>query len=226
MVYSIKEFLQIDVDHPVVALDDEGLGLGDGLMRRAVRAESEARLGERRVPLRVQDLEDRLLDQAIQHGGDAQEADPTVGLRYLHPTHRLRSVGPLQQLGPDRRPERLESLAGLFDGQAIDSGGASVGTDSVPGSDQVLAFTDLLRQRDVGDGVLGCSVRRGWFGPFPVGPWGFTGVFREEGQLELDFRPRSTHESRLLLTLTDRSGLGPSLPARLICCPAFRRWGA
>ena len=33
-------------------------------------------------------------------------------------------------------------------------------------------------------------------------------------------------EFRLLLTLTNRSGLRPSFPARLICCPAFRRWGA
>jgi hypothetical protein len=33
-------------------------------------------------------------------------------------------------------------------------------------------------------------------------------------------------EFRLLLTLTDRSGLRPQFPARLSCCPAFRRWGA
>src|SRR4051812_42284252 len=82
-----QEFLRIDVDLPVVALDDEGLGLGDGLMRRSVRAESEARLGERRVPLRVQDLEDRLLDQAIQHGGDAHSRLPP------HPS-RLRDSSP------------------------------------------------------------------------------------------------------------------------------------
>ena len=54
-------------------------------------------------------------------------------------------------------------------------------------------FDGLRSHHDVGNGVLGCAVRHGWFGPFPVGPWGFTGVFRGEGQLALGIRPLSTH---------------------------------
>ena len=51
-------------------------------------------------------------------------------------------------------------------------------------------------------------------------------VMKASGSLALGFRPRFTHESRVLLAPPDRSGLRPSFPARLICCSAFRRWGA
>jgi hypothetical protein len=56
--------------------------------------------------------------------------------------------------------------------------------------------------------VLGCSFRREWFGPSPVGPWGFTGVFRGEGQLLLDLQSLSTHRGSTP-TDPDRS-FGPS----------------
>ena len=56
--------------------------------------------------------------------------------------------------------------------------------------------------------MLGCSFRREWFGPSPVAPWGFTGVFRGEGQLLLDLQSLSTHRGSTP-TDPDRS-FGPS----------------
>jgi hypothetical protein len=44
------------------------LRLSHGLMRRPTRSEPIAVLGERGIPLPLQDLHDRLLDKAIQHG--------------------------------------------------------------------------------------------------------------------------------------------------------------
>jgi hypothetical protein len=67
-------------------------------------------LVERRVPQRLKPLEHRLLDDAIDHGWNAEVACPAGRLRDLHPTHRLRLVAPLQQLMFDLRPVRFEDV--------------------------------------------------------------------------------------------------------------------
>ena len=70
-------------------------------MGRATGSEPVAVLRERRVPAALQDLQDRLLDQAIQHGGDAELAHPSVRLGDFDSPHRLRLVSPVEQLFPD-----------------------------------------------------------------------------------------------------------------------------
>jgi hypothetical protein len=64
-------------------------------------SQAEARLGERRVPVRLQPLQHRLLDEAIEHRRDAEGANTPGRLRYLHAPHRLRPVGADKQLGLD-----------------------------------------------------------------------------------------------------------------------------
>ena len=64
----LPEFLQIDIDHPSVALRNVLLRLSHGLMRRPTRSEPIAVLGERRIPSPLQNLHHRLLDKAVQHG--------------------------------------------------------------------------------------------------------------------------------------------------------------
>jgi Sulfatase-modifying factor enzyme 1 len=68
VIDSIKEFFQIEIDHPSVALRDVLLRLSHGMMRRPTRSEPIAVLGERRIPLPLQNLHYRLLDKAVQHG--------------------------------------------------------------------------------------------------------------------------------------------------------------
>src|SRR5262249_11621753 len=68
MIDSIEEFFQIKINHPTVALRKVLLRLCHGLMCRSMRSKPIAVMGERRVPPLLQNLHDRLLDEAIQHG--------------------------------------------------------------------------------------------------------------------------------------------------------------
>jgi hypothetical protein len=62
--------------------------------------------------------------------------------------------------------------------------------------------------------AFGRSLRRGHFGPFHVGPRGFTPAFRHEGQHTLPgFLPLDVHESRFLLAALDVRAFGLALPA-------------
>src|SRR3954471_24131670 len=115
-------------------------------MDRATGSKPVAVSRERRVPAALEDLQDRLLDQAIQHGGDAELAHPSVRFGDLDSPHRLRPVGPVEQLFPDGWPLVTQVVPGLVDGPAIDAGTALVGADSMPRIFEILSFADLLHQ--------------------------------------------------------------------------------
>src|SRR3954453_4644788 len=115
-------------------------------MGRATGPEPVAVLRERRVPAALEDLQDRLLDQAIQHGGDAELAHPSVRLGDLDSPHRLRPVSPLEQLFPDGWPVLTQVVPGLVDGLAIDARAPFVGADTMPRLFEVLPFADLVHQ--------------------------------------------------------------------------------
>src|SRR5271165_6906182 len=70
VIDPIEKFLQINVNHPAVACHDVLLRLGHGLMGRPSWPEPIAVSGKRRVPLPLQNLHYRLLDEAVQHGWD------------------------------------------------------------------------------------------------------------------------------------------------------------
>jgi hypothetical protein len=53
-------------------LRDVLLRLSHGMMRRPTRSEPIAVLGKRRIPLPLQNLHHRLLDEAIQYGRDVR----------------------------------------------------------------------------------------------------------------------------------------------------------
>src|SRR5215813_14761904 len=60
------------------------------------------------VPIGLQHLHQCLLDEAVEHRGNPERPCATRGLRYLHPPHRLRLVGAVKQLRPDREPVLLQ----------------------------------------------------------------------------------------------------------------------
>jgi len=71
VIDSIEKFLQIEINHPAVARGNVLLCLGHRLMRRSSRSKTVAVVGERRVPLPLQNLHHRLLDKSIQHARNA-----------------------------------------------------------------------------------------------------------------------------------------------------------
>src|SRR5512143_551116 len=138
-----------------------GLRLSYGLMGRATGSEPVAMLRERRVPAALQDLQDRLLDQTIQHGGDAQLAHPAVRFGDLDSPYRSRSISPVEQLFPDGWPVLTQVVPGLVDGPAIDAGARLVGADLLPCLFEVLSFAHLLHQGLASRRFFGSPLRRG-----------------------------------------------------------------
>jgi site-specific DNA recombinase len=67
VIDPVKELFQIKIHHDVVTGRDVCLRLRHGLMRRAPRPKAEAMCGERPVPVGLQHLHHRLLDEAVKH---------------------------------------------------------------------------------------------------------------------------------------------------------------
>ena len=93
VVDSIEEFLQVDIHNNSIARRDIRLRLLYRLMRRAPRPKAKAHLGERSVPVRLQHLHYRLLDEAVEHRRDAQRPHAARCLRDFDAPHRPRFVG-------------------------------------------------------------------------------------------------------------------------------------
>src|ERR1035438_10274067 len=107
VIDSIEKLLQVEINHPAVAFCDVLLCLGHCLVRGSSRSKAVAVIGECRVPLLLQNLHHRLLDQAIQHRRDTKLSHPSVRLGDFHPPDRFRLVGPTQQLFSERWPVLL-----------------------------------------------------------------------------------------------------------------------
>ena len=97
MVHAVEELLQIHVHHPSAARLDVALRLTYRVVRLASRPESVAVLAERGIEDRLQHLQDRLLDEPVEHGRNAQLPHPSPALRDLLPLHRGRSVASIEQ---------------------------------------------------------------------------------------------------------------------------------
>src|SRR5215813_5356004 len=89
---------------PTITLRDVLLRLGYSLMSRSTWSKTITVIGKSRVPPSLQNLHQRLLDESIQHGRNAELSHSSIRLRYLHPTDRLWLVGSTQQLFPNGWP--------------------------------------------------------------------------------------------------------------------------
>ena len=94
MIHSIEKFLQIEINHPAVTFGNIPLCLYYSLMRRSSRSKTVVVIGKRWVPLPLQNLHHRLLDESTPDSGDAELAHPAIRLGYLYPLHRLWFVSP------------------------------------------------------------------------------------------------------------------------------------
>src|SRR2546422_1461946 len=121
VIDSVEKLFEVEINHPVVACGDVLLRLSYRLMCRSSRSKTIAVVGERRVPLPLQHLHHRLLDQSIQHRRDAKLSHPAVRLGDFHPPHRFRLVGPAQQLFSDRWPVLFHVVGELTDGDPFHS---------------------------------------------------------------------------------------------------------
>src|SRR5262249_40263844 len=103
----VEEFLQIQVHYPAITLGDILLRRCHRLMCRTPGPKPVAVIGKRPIPPALQYLHHRLLDESIQHRRDTKLSYPSVRLGDFHPLHRLRLIGPAQQLFPNGWPMLL-----------------------------------------------------------------------------------------------------------------------
>ena len=216
VVDPVEELLQVDVHHNVVAGRDVRLRLCHRLMRRAPRPEAVARLGERPVPVRLQHLQHRLLDEAVEHRRNAERPRAARRLRYLDPPHRLRLVGAVEQLSPDRGPVLLQ----------VGRAGPRRSSRRCPRrpccaftcasaflrfSRSTIASIDGPAAAGLSASVLAARASV----PSAAALRGFTRCSGAEGQLDLVFLPHGPYEIAALLASSTVRAFGGSL--RLLC---------
>src|SRR6266478_772869 len=141
VIDSIEKFLQIEINHPAVARGNVLLCLGHCLMRGSSRSKTVAVVGEGRVPLPLQNLHHRLLDQTIQHCWDTKLSHPSVRFGDFHPPHRFRLVGPTQQLFSDRWPVLLQVVGDSADGHSVDARATFISLHLLQSLLQVFSLT-------------------------------------------------------------------------------------
>ena len=116
-------------------------------MRRAAGPEPVARCAERSVPMRLQHLQGRLLDEAVENRRHAEGANASPGLRDLDPPDRPRLVGAVKQSGPDRRPMLFQMRRQRFDAHAVDPRRALVALNLRQRLPQIVPLDNRLHAR-------------------------------------------------------------------------------
>src|SRR5208283_5227378 len=173
------------------------------LMRRAAGPEPVARCAERSVPMRLQDLQDSPLDEAVENRRHAEGANAPCRLGYLDPPHRLRLVGAVKQLSADRRPMLFQMRAQGLDGHAVDPWRALVALHSRQRFPQIVPLDNRFHARSrQRRRALVCGARRIGFGPSGAQAQGFTPRPLAESQFTLDFRPPGQFVNSALLALS------------------------
>lgn len=146
MIYPIEELLQIEIDHPVIPRTDRVLSLFHCLMGRASGAEPVAAVTERRIPLCLQHLHHRLLDEAIHHRRDAQQAFTAAGFWDGHSSYRGWAVATGQQLRFQFRPVVFQVTRQFAYAHTVGSRRTFIGLHSFQGLPEIDWFTDSFYQ--------------------------------------------------------------------------------
>jgi len=92
VVDPVEELLQVNVHNPAIALLNILLATAYRLMSTTAGTKPVAVLREHLVPILLQHLHNRLLNKAIQNGGNTKLANPAAGLGYFYSLDRLRAI--------------------------------------------------------------------------------------------------------------------------------------
>ena len=129
---AVEKFRQIHVDALTITGTDVGLYLLRCSVGGAAWSKAETRLRESGVENRREDLQDGLLDQAIDHVWNSEISLTAIRFGNRLTPGRTRLVSPFQELPPDLRPLRPEGLRELVQGDAIGARGSAVRLDVPP----------------------------------------------------------------------------------------------
>jgi hypothetical protein len=139
---------------------------------------------------------------------------PPSGLGDFHPPHRLRFVGPTQQLFSDRWPVLFQIVGELVNGDPVHSRATFITLHPPQCFLQAFSLTDFLHQSVGSSWAFGSTRRHQRFSLFSCDTSGFTRQRRREVQYHLDILLLVVFETHGLLTAPSRSGL---LRCRILC---------
>jgi hypothetical protein len=122
VVDPVEKLLQVHVHDKTTALLHVALRAPHRVVRPASGPEAVARIREGRVELRLQHLQEELLDEPVERRRNAELALASAGLRDRHPLHRLRLVAPRKEFLADAKPVRFQIGGQLLDRHPIDAG--------------------------------------------------------------------------------------------------------
>ncbi len=203
VVHAVEELLQVHVHHEAAAFLDVALRLAHGVVRAASRPETVAVLRKGRIEPRLQDLQQRLLDEPVEHRRDAELAHPAAALR------NLLAVVPAEAGSSPRAAAR----GGAASARAGNRATPSTVIPSMPG---LPLFFSLASARPAGCGVsstasmqvarsraLGLARRRRRF-VAPLPSRGFTPTRKRELQLPGHLRPGASETHGFVALLSVR----------------------
>src|SRR5262249_37588742 len=168
--------------------------------------------------------------EAVEHRRDAERPHAARRLRYLHPPHRLRLVGALKQLSPDRGPVLLQVGRQGIDAHSVDSRRALVALHLRQRFPQVLTLDNCFHRRSGDRRAFKTGFRRACFGLLGGDVRGFTLRSGAQVQLDLILLPHGSREiAALLATSTVRAFGGappPTMPSADFCAAVRPPYGA
>ena len=131
VVHTVKEFLQVNIDHPVVPCFKVSVRRFNGLVRVPLRAKPLTVCRKLRVKQRGQHLCDRLFAarETIQNCRYPQQSHAPVRFRDFNPPYRLRTVSPGVEGGPYFQPVRFQVRTQGLHRQPIHAPRTPVGLD-------------------------------------------------------------------------------------------------
>jgi len=138
VIYPVKEGFQVQIHHPAATFPGAALSVSDRLMRRASRTKAVTVGVEARFPILLDNLGNRLLDEAIQHRRNAQWAGTAVWFGDGDPPDRFRSVGLLEQLLPDLWPVLAQVVRQFIHGHAVDARRSLVTSNLFQGAIEIV----------------------------------------------------------------------------------------
>jgi hypothetical protein len=125
----VKELGQVDVDDPLATFLHILFGFGDGRVAATSRSKAVATPVERRLVVGAEHLVHRLLDEPVDHIGDAEAALTAPRLGDPHTADHPWPVVAVEQLAVEHGQNVVEVLVHLLDGPPIGSGGSFVRRD-------------------------------------------------------------------------------------------------
>lgn len=116
---------------------DVGLYLLRCSVGGAAWSKAEARFRESGIENRREDLQDGLLNQAVNHVWYPEVSLTAIRFGNRLAPGRTRLVSPFQELPPELRPLWPEGFRELVQGDAIGARGSAVRSDVLPGSFEI-----------------------------------------------------------------------------------------